>query len=276
MRLVPLVVAPLLVALTGPGSSPQDRTQEAPHTLSPAEATRVTVDVVVRDSQGQPVTDLATADFEVREDGVPQTIEQFLLIRQRAAEHAGRPGEPIGGAAGAPAGQEASADARPAALPLSPVPPAHATIALVFDRLSTEGRVAARQAALDFLEHDWRSDDVVGVFSVEGSLVVLQDFTADAPLVRGAVEAIGQHAAHAGVPLIDQMTAAADARVAANDAMASAMGSGGGPGAVGAYQQAKWLGMLQSIADAFGQLERDEHGFATTHAREELRVDRRR
>jgi VWFA-related protein len=41
----------------------------------------VRVDVIVSDNKGQPVTDLTQADFEVVEDGKPQVIEQFRLIR---------------------------------------------------------------------------------------------------------------------------------------------------------------------------------------------------
>ena len=41
----------------------------------------VRVDVIVSDDDGEPVTDLTAADFEVFEDGEPQTIEQFRLIR---------------------------------------------------------------------------------------------------------------------------------------------------------------------------------------------------
>ena len=39
----------------------------------------VRVDVIAT-AKGEPVTDLAQADFEVREDGKPQVIEQFRLI----------------------------------------------------------------------------------------------------------------------------------------------------------------------------------------------------
>ena len=40
----------------------------------------VRVDVIVTRQEGQPVTDLKQADFEVLEDGKPQTIEQFRLV----------------------------------------------------------------------------------------------------------------------------------------------------------------------------------------------------
>jgi VWFA-related protein len=41
----------------------------------------VRVDVIVNDDDGNPVTDLTEADFEVFEDGELQTIDQFRLIR---------------------------------------------------------------------------------------------------------------------------------------------------------------------------------------------------
>ena len=41
----------------------------------------VRVDTIVTDKQGNPVVDLAPADFEVFEDGKPQVVETFRLIR---------------------------------------------------------------------------------------------------------------------------------------------------------------------------------------------------
>lgn len=41
----------------------------------------VRVDVIVTDKAGKPVTDLTQADFEVRENNKPQTIESFKLIQ---------------------------------------------------------------------------------------------------------------------------------------------------------------------------------------------------
>ena len=41
----------------------------------------VRVDVIVTDKQGNPVTDLTLADFEVTEDGKPQTVETFKLVK---------------------------------------------------------------------------------------------------------------------------------------------------------------------------------------------------
>ena len=46
-----------------------------------ADVNFVRVDVIVNDNDGEPVTDLTAADFEVFEDGELQAIEQFRLIR---------------------------------------------------------------------------------------------------------------------------------------------------------------------------------------------------
>ncbi len=45
-----------------------------------ATTTLVTTDVIPRDSSGRFVADLTAADFTVREDGVPQTINSFSLV----------------------------------------------------------------------------------------------------------------------------------------------------------------------------------------------------
>ena len=41
---------------------------------------QVRVDVTVLDRKGEPVTDLTKEDFEVREDGIPQSIDTLKLI----------------------------------------------------------------------------------------------------------------------------------------------------------------------------------------------------
>ena len=51
----------------------------------------VRVDVIVTDGNGQPVTDLTQADFELLEDGKPQAIEQFRLV---SVDGNPRPGDP--------------------------------------------------------------------------------------------------------------------------------------------------------------------------------------
>ena len=98
--------AALFLALTLTGSARQFtvRDQQPPESGRPAQAPRpgetpaqqeperssqpirsginfVRVDVIVTDGKGQPIVDLKADDFSVSEDGKPQKIEQFSLVR---------------------------------------------------------------------------------------------------------------------------------------------------------------------------------------------------
>ena len=68
-------VPALLLALTGTAVHAQD--QRRPDFTSRVEL--VTTDVVVRDSNGQFISDLKKEEFEVLEDGVPQSLISFSL-----------------------------------------------------------------------------------------------------------------------------------------------------------------------------------------------------
>jgi len=98
-----LVVAILAAALSASGSAQQPAAQQ-PATQPAAQQDQqaparptfrtdinfVRVDVIVTD-KGQPVTDLKESDFDLREDGKPQGIEQFRLIK---VDGTPRPGDP--------------------------------------------------------------------------------------------------------------------------------------------------------------------------------------
>src|SRR5918994_6905310 len=91
-----LAVCALVAAFYQAGSA-QQPAQPAPTPPPPAEGTPpgapsqqpvfrtginfVRVDVIVSDKKGTPVATLTANDFEVLEDGKPQTIEQFRLIK---------------------------------------------------------------------------------------------------------------------------------------------------------------------------------------------------
>ena len=75
------------------GGQPQDPPQgqqPRPPTFR-AGVNFVRVDVIVSDRDGKPVPDLAEADFEVTEDGQPQKIETFKLVR---VDGIPKPGDP--------------------------------------------------------------------------------------------------------------------------------------------------------------------------------------
>lgn len=88
------VVASLLVAglclagrpaAQGPAAPPPDQAPASGSQTQPplfrSGIDSVSVDVIVTDRQGRPVTDLTQADFEVREEGKPQAIETFRLVK---------------------------------------------------------------------------------------------------------------------------------------------------------------------------------------------------
>ena len=68
-------VLPLLLA--GSARPQQQATEKEPTLTFPTGVEQVTVDVVVIDKKGQPVTDLTRKDVEVYEDGVRQEIASF-------------------------------------------------------------------------------------------------------------------------------------------------------------------------------------------------------
>ena len=58
----------------------QEETPGEPPTFR-ADINFVRVDVIVTDRDGDPVSDLTADDFQVFEDGIPQSIEQFTLVK---------------------------------------------------------------------------------------------------------------------------------------------------------------------------------------------------
>lgn len=85
-----------------PGQTPAQQTPPAqPPTAAPGAEPQeerpvfrtginfVRVDVIVTDKQGNPIADLTQADFDVSEDGKPQTVETFKLVQLNGQPAAG-------------------------------------------------------------------------------------------------------------------------------------------------------------------------------------------
>ena len=70
----------VILALASVAGTRSSRRSAPSGTTGTRGVTAVLVDVVVRDKRGQPVRDLTQADFEVLEDGVPQTIGSFTPV----------------------------------------------------------------------------------------------------------------------------------------------------------------------------------------------------
>lgn len=75
-----LLLGVCLIALVGASrQNPPAQTPQRPVFVTRIDS--VTVDVIVTDKQGRPVTDLTPADFEIQENKKPQTIDAFKLIQ---------------------------------------------------------------------------------------------------------------------------------------------------------------------------------------------------
>lgn len=112
----------------------------------------VRVDAFVTDGDGNPVFDLTQDDFEVYEDGVPQTVDSFQVIRvDRTPELSGAP---LTGVGVTRSDQELAASR----------PDVRVFVIFLDDYHVREGNsVRARRMLVDFLENDLLPTDLVGV-----------------------------------------------------------------------------------------------------------------
>src|SRR2546423_5672320 len=74
-----MAIAGAVLAASFAGEAQQVPPSRATGTVT-TDVSAVLADVVIRDKHGMPVKDLQQADFELLEDGVPQTIGSFKGI----------------------------------------------------------------------------------------------------------------------------------------------------------------------------------------------------
>jgi VWFA-related protein len=144
-----LLLTPLLLA--------QDKIQ--------ASGEEVLVDVVVRDKNGKPITNLPQTAFTILDDGQPRPITAFHLIQ---------------GSTTAPAAQTNTPTK------LDPTRQIR-LITLVFDRMDQTERQLARQGALDLLKNDIPPNVYLAVFTLGNELQAIQNFTNRRDLLETAV-----------------------------------------------------------------------------------------
>ena len=166
-----------LAAALADGEARQQQPQRAPGTLHEG-VTAVLVDIVVRDRRGLPVRDLTQADFELSEDGVPQTIGSFTLVFE--GESLRQPTSP--GVAATTA----------AAAGTAPVVGGPIVTALVFDRLTSESRQLAVQAAQNYLGNRAETTSYIGIFGVDLGFTAYAPFTRNANVLRQALARMGR------------------------------------------------------------------------------------
>ena len=170
-------------AATAALASPSPQTQPAPAAAPTVgvTASRVAVDLVVRDKKGRLVRDLKKADLEVLEDGAPQEVLSLRLVDTVGGARALPPPAP-GEAARPPASEN------PAAAPEADEHPL--LLAFLFDRLSPQARRIAHDAAVEWLRRPAPAGRQVAVFRIDKGLETLAAFTPDTVVAEQAVDAV--------------------------------------------------------------------------------------
>ncbi|MFL6334174.1 MAG: VWA domain-containing protein [Pyrinomonadaceae bacterium] len=190
-------LCPALAAQTpAPERPPQQQQQTSQQQTQPAdddEVVRITTslvqtDVVVTDKDGRQVTDLKAEDFEILENGKPQSITNFSYVSAAPAAS--------GAAAAATTPTPAPRDKNKAAA--APVPPpaqlrpeqVRRAIALVIDdlRMSAEGIHFARQALRKYVDEQVQPGDLVAILRTSAGIGALQQFTNDRQQLYAAIE----------------------------------------------------------------------------------------
>lgn len=251
------VALAIAAAVLTPATHAQQTPQRAEGTVR--EAVRaVLVDVVVRDKRGQPVRDLTQADFQIVEDGVPQTIGSFAPVFDTATAASG---------ASAPAAPPATVSAGAPLVGSGP-----GVTALIFDRLGPESRRLAAVAARNYLGFKEESNDFVAVFGVDLALTPYVPFTRNAVALRKALDAVVT-SVNTGFNTPEQrraITEATQAAIAANQSASNATASAGGPAggaSVGTASAAALAAQFQAnIVRDFEDMDLDQKGYATTNA----------
>ncbi len=184
------VLVAVLVAGTASlaGHAAQAPAQQPPRPLFRSGVDLVTVNVVVRDKNGQPVRGLTRDDFILTEDGRPQTISTFDF-----EEVAVKPVDAAAPAIPTVFGSIGRAPGKPAA-PAETVPTSdfhgRRLIVMLFDLSSMQPEELQRSlvSARDYIDKRLTPADMVAITSLSTSLQLVQDFTADRTALDAAID----------------------------------------------------------------------------------------
>jgi VWFA-related protein len=150
------------------------------------------VDVVVTDSAGKPITDLSSADFEVRQDGKLQPITNFSFIRNTSPPPTAPPA----------AMPEA---AGPTVAPAEPAPPpaarAHLIVFLDELHLTTINRNRALRSLREYLPTVVGPNVEVQLVTWDRALRIRGPFTNDKPVLGSMLSQLETEVALGDIPV---------------------------------------------------------------------------
>ena len=188
-----LILCSLVVPMSGQQPQQSPSPSSAPKQQNPPrddqdEVVRITtnlvqVDVVVT-RDGKQITDLKPEDFELFEDGKPQTITHFSYISNV-------PSAPSNMTVASPVPRDKTAPPAPPVVPAAVHPrDVRRTVAFVVDDLgmSFESMGQARRQMRKFVDEQLQPNDLVAIIRTGGEVGALQQFTTDKRLLHSAVE----------------------------------------------------------------------------------------
>lgn len=179
-----LIVAFALFANARLGSA-QSQNKEAQKPQDPAtlriETELVQIDVVVTDKQGKLVTDLKREDFQLLEDGKPQTISHFS-VGTAARQAKWLRTEPRTANKNSPASPNV-------APPTAPIVDAGRYLVLAVDdiHLKPTNLLLTKQTLTKFIDQQLGVSDQVAVVTTSGQVGMFQQFTTNREALRRAV-----------------------------------------------------------------------------------------
>lgn len=176
-----ILILSLFAALHGQTPTPAPAAQQGDDEVVRITTNLVQVDAVVT-KDGKQVKDLRPEDFEILEDGRPQTITNFSYISSDPS-NASQPATPT------PSPDKNAPPVRPARLRATD---AHRTIVLVVDDLgmSFESMSLTRQAVRKFVDEQMQADDLVAIVRTSGGAGALQQLTSDKKQLIAAIERV--------------------------------------------------------------------------------------
>lgn len=229
-------IAVLVLTFCLPASSQQNPSDVPPPTIR-VTTHMVLVDVVVTDKQGNAVPGLHAEDFALEENGKPQKIAAFSLPAESAAPLSLPPGI-----------YSNRAQFRSPGGPITLV---------LLDVINTafSDQAYARHQMLNFVRDQYKPGQRMAIFTLTGSLNVLQDFTTDPQILYAALQRFQpepQHFANAGLATTSAANSptgtSAVAALDASTAPASDMSSTLSPAVAAQVSAAQ--AALQSFQDA--------------------------